>query len=236
MISIKDLQKSFGKLDVLKSVDCGFERGAVTALVGPNGSGKTTIIKCILGLVKPDSGKILIDGLKLNGDWQYRRQIGYMPQMARFPENLTVREIIRMIKDIRAEEKQYDEELYEQFRLDREENKKLRTLSGGTRQKLSAMIAFLFNPALLILDEPTAGLDPAASSRLKDKILKEKENGKTFIITSHIMSELEELSDNLIFLLDGQIRFMGTIGNIKSDTNEDKLERAVAWMMEKHAV
>ena len=236
MIKINDLQKHFGKLNVLNSISCQFEKGAVTAVVGPNGSGKTTMIKCILGLVKPDDGTILIDGKRLNGDWLYRQHIGYMPQIARFPENLTVNEIIRMVKDIRINEKNYDDELYHQFRLEREKSKRLHTLSGGTRQKLSAMIAFLFNPKILILDEPTAGLDPAASSRLKDKIIKEKANGKTFIMTSHIMSELEELSDNLVFILDGQIRFKGTIKNIMTDTHEDKLERAVAWMMEKNAV
>jgi Cu-processing system ATP-binding protein len=236
LIKIDNLQKQFGKLVVLNSIACEFNRASVTAVVGPNGSGKTTMIKCILGLVKPDDGTIQIDGKKLNGDWLYREHIGYMPQIARFPENLTVSEIIRMIKDMRINENKYDDELYHQFRLDQEKSKRLHTLSGGTRQKLSAVIAFLFNPKILILDEPTAGLDPAASSRLKDKILKEKANGKTFIITSHIMSELEELSDNLVFLLDGQIRFKGTIKNIMTDTREDKLERAVAWMMEKNAV
>ena len=236
MITIHDLQKRFGKLSVLNSIAYQFEESAVTAVVGPNGSGKTTLIKCILGLVKPDAGAILIDGKKLNGDWNYKRHIGYMPQLARFPENLTVSEIITMIKDLRAQEKNYDEELYHQFKLEQEKNKKLRTLSGGTRQKVSAVIAFLFNPDILILDEPTAGLDPMASSRLKDKILKEKAAGKTFILTSHIMSELEELSDNLVFLLEGSIRFHGTVKTIMTDTKEDKLERAVAWMMERHAV
>jgi len=236
MITINNLQKRFGNLPVLKAVTCNFGKGSVNALVGPNSSGKTTLIKCILGLVKPDQGSILINGTKLNGEWGYKRQIGYMPQMASFPDNLTVQEMIRMIKDIRSDDNQYDEALYDQFKLNRENNKKLRTLSGGTRQKLSAMIAFLFKPDLLILDEPTAGLDPAASSRLKDKINKEKAAGKTFIITSHIMSELEELSDTLIFLLDGQICFQGTIKNIMRDTQEYKLERAVAWMMENHAI
>jgi Cu-processing system ATP-binding protein len=159
-----------------------------------------------------------------------------MPQLARFPENLTVDEIIRMVKDIRSHQNNYDAELYNLFRLENEKSKKIKTLSGGTRQKLSAVIAFLFNPDILILDEPTAGLDPSASSHLKDKILKERARGKTFIITSHIMSELEELSNNLVFMLEGQIRFKGTIENIMSDTRKKKLERAVADIMERHAI
>jgi Cu-processing system ATP-binding protein len=236
LIRINNLDKKFGKLKALNSVDCEFDDGSVTAVVGPNGSGKTTMIKSILGLIKPDKGTIMINKNQLNGDWLYRQHIGYMPQLARFPENLTVKEILRMVKDIRSYQKHYDEELYEQFRLENEKSKKIKALSGGTRQKLSAVIAFLFHPEILILDEPTAGLDPAASSCLKDKILKEKSRGKTFIITSHIMSELEELSDNLVFMLEGQIRFKGTIQNIMSDTREKKLERAVADMMEKHAI
>jgi Cu-processing system ATP-binding protein len=158
-----------------------------------------------------------------------------MPQLARFPENLTIQEIMDMIKDLRYDEDDFDDELYLSFNLEQEKKKKIRTLSGGTKQKLSAVIAFLFNPDILILDEPTAGLDPRASSQLKDKILKEKARGKTFILTSHIMSELEELSDNIVFMLDGKIRFEGTVQNIMHDTREDKLERAVAYLMENHA-
>jgi Cu-processing system ATP-binding protein len=231
MIEIKELYKKFGKLNVLDGLDINVEQGKVTAIVGPNGSGKTTLIKCILGLTKPDKGNITIDSHTLNGDWLYKRMIGYMPQFARFPENLTVKEIIAMIKDLRQDEHNTDEDLFNDFHLQPEANKKIRTLSGGTRQKVSAVIAFLFKPKLLILDEPTAGLDPRASSLLKDKLLREKVGGKTFIITSHIMSELEELSDNIIFLLNGKVRFQGTINNIIRDTHEQKLERAVANMM-----
>ncbi|TFH01895.1 MAG: ABC transporter ATP-binding protein [Calditrichales bacterium] len=236
MIRIDGLDKSFGKLSVVNDISYEFRPGSVTAVVGPNGSGKTTLIKCILGLVWPNKGIISIDSQQIKGDWMYKERIGYMPQLARFPENLTVKEILQMIKSLREGNTDYDLELYDQFHLEREKNKKLKTLSGGTRQKVSAVIAFMFKPDVLILDEPTAGLDPVASSRLKDKILEEKRKGKTFILTSHIMSELEELSDYLVFLLDGRIRFQGSINTIKHDTQENKLERAVAWMMEKHAV
>jgi Cu-processing system ATP-binding protein len=107
----------------------------------------------------------------------------------------------------------------------------LKTLSGGTRQKVSAVIAFLFRPELLILDEPTAGLDPVSSSVLKDKILRERERGATFILTSHIMSELEELSDDVAFLLEGRIQYAGPAGALKTRSNQASLERALAWMM-----
>ncbi len=231
MIEIFNLEKRFGKLKVLDNLSLKIDRGKIIGIVGPNGSGKTTLIKCILGLTKPDKGTIIVNEHTLNGDWQYRRDIGYMPQYGRFPENLTVEEIISLVEDMRRGIKKLDRDLFHCFNLHQEKAKKIRTLSGGTRQKLSALIAFLFNPELLILDEPTAGLDPQASSLLKDKILQDKAKGKTVIITSHIMSELEELSDEIVFILSGKIKFKGSVKSIFENTRELKLERAVANLM-----
>lgn len=230
-LSINGLAKSFGKLSVLKSLDLQFECGSATAIIGHNGSGKTTLIKIILGLVKPDAGRMFFDGAKLNGQADYRARIGYMPQAARFPENLTATELFSMLKDLRGNPEAIDEELIHAFRLAPELNKPLRTLSGGTRQKVSAVIAFLFRPAFIILDEPTAGLDPVASSILKDKIRQERARGTTFILTSHIMSEIEEVADRIVFLLDGRIQFTGTAADIKHATGQPHLERAIAHLM-----
>jgi Cu-processing system ATP-binding protein len=232
MIEIKELSKSYGKLDVLKGVSLKIPTGSVTAILGPNGSGKTTLIKSMLGLVKPDAGSIYFDGEKINGSVEYKRRIGYMPQIARFPENLTVAEILRMVKDLRSAETDYDETLYHDFHLSRELAKPIRALSGGTRQKLSAVVAFLFRPKILFLDEPTAGLDPLSSSRLKDKILREKANGRTFVLTSHVMSEIEELADRLVFLQDGNIFYNGELQQMIHQTGEQKLERAIARILE----
>lgn len=231
MIKIKGLEKSFGRLRVLRGLDLRIERGAVTAIVGPNASGKTTLIKVILGLTKPDAGRLVFDGQPLDGASQYRARIGYMPQAARFPENLSAREVIGLLKDLRGPPADTDEELLRVFRLDTELDKPLRTLSGGTRQKISAVVAFLFRPDVLILDEPTAGLDPVASSLLKDKILHERDAGRTVILTSHIMSEVEELSDNIAFLLDGKVRFAGSTDEIKANTGQPRLERAIAHLL-----
>lgn len=234
MINIEHLKKSFGKLDVLKDISLTISPGRATAIVGPNGSGKTTLIKSVLGLVKPDSGRITVKDHMVNGDFNYRKDIGYMPQIASFPDNLTVREAIDMIVDLRGQKSGLDTELYDLFDLEREKDKALRNLSGGTRQKVSATIAFLFNPDIIILDEPTAGLDPVASSRLKDKIHAEKARGKTIILTSHIMSELEELADHVIFLLEGRIIFDGDIDDLIAQTGRHNLERAIAHLMEEN--
>ncbi len=236
MIEISHLTKRYGKLTVLDSLNLRIDRGKIVGIVGPNGSGKTTLIKCILGLIRPDAGTITINNHILNGNWEYRQRIGYMPQYGNFPANLTADEIISMVKDLRRNPDNLDRELYDRLNLDQEKSKKIHTLSGGTRQKLSALIAFLFNPELLILDEPTAGLDPRSSRALKDKMLKERTAGKTIIITSHIMSELEELSDEIVFILGGEIKFKGSLQSITENTCEHKLERAVANMMESQVV
>lgn len=236
MIKIVKLEKSFKRLDVLRGVSFEIQRNSITAIIGPNGSGKSTIIKSILGLVKPDGGEMFVKDQKLNGTSSYKKNIGYMPQAARFPENLKLHELIGMIKDLRHNPSPSDEELFQVFELEKEMSKAVRTLSGGTRQKVNAYIAFLFDPEILILDEPTAGLDPISSSFLKDKILKEKSKGKTIILTSHIMSELEELSEKVVFLLDGTICFEGSVEELRASTGENKLERSIAHIMKGHAL
>jgi Cu-processing system ATP-binding protein len=232
MIQIRGLRKRYGSLEVLQGIDAQIPVGKVTAIVGPNAAGKTTLIKSILGLTRKDSGSIEIDSVKINGDETYRRKIGYMPQIARFPSNLTGGELLAMLRELRPDVPVIDDELVRNFGLGLELTKKLNDLSGGTKQKINAVAAFLFKPALLILDEPTAGLDPRSSRILKDKILEEKIAGRTFIITSHVMAELEELADNVIFISEGKVRFSGSIEQIKRLTCQVNLERAVAELME----
>lgn len=231
MIRIRALRKSYGALKVLDGIDAVIETGRVTAIVGPNAAGKTTLIKSILGLVHSESGSIEVGGITVNGDESYRREIGYMPQIARFPSNLTGAELLAMLRDLRRDAPDVDDELIGTFGLGLELTKKLNDLSGGTKQKINAVAAFLFKPALLILDEPTAGLDPRSSRILKDKILAERKDGRTFVITSHVMSELEELADDVIFMNEGKVRFAGSLDQIKKLTRKDDLERAVAELI-----
>ncbi len=232
MIEVEELKKSFGNLQVLKGMNLSIPSGQATGIVGPNGAGKTTLIKTLLGLVKPDSGTIRVMDTTLNGDWLYRKYIGYMPQVARYPENMKVHELLDFIKGLRDQEAVYEEELIDQFNLKPELNKPLRTLSGGNRQKVGATLAMMFNPEILFFDEPTAGLDPRSSHKFKQRVQSEKENGKTVIITSHIMSELEQLVDHVIFILDGKIRYYGSMQQLLDQSKEERLEAAIARMME----
>ncbi len=231
MIEVKDLYKKFGKNEVIKGIDLTIERGGIFSVLGPNGSGKTTLIKCILGMVLPDSGHISIDGKLLKNNFKYRNEIDYLPQIANFPGNLKVSELIEMIKDLRNAKSTNEQELIDLFKLQPFLNKKLGNLSGGTKQKVNLVLAFMFDSPLLILDEPTNGLDPISHLRLKNLIKSEKEKGKTILITSHILSFVEEISDEIVFLLEGKIYFKGSIHDLKKKTDQPDFENAIASIL-----
>ena len=232
MIDIKGLRKNFGNHEVLKGFDLSLPGGKITAVLGPNGSGKTTLIKSILGLVLPSEGSILFKGQSIYADWKYRKEIGYLPQIAKFPENLSVSELIALIQDIRENNGNYVD-LVNRFDLQASLNKKLRQLSGGTRQKVNIVLTFMFDCPVYILDEPTSGLDPIALIKLKDLINEKKKDGKTFLVTTHVMTLVEELSDELVFLLEGKVYFRGTFGELTTMEKEENLERAIAKILEK---
>lgn len=236
MIIANNVSKKFGSLIALNDFSVTCNKGECIALIGPNGSGKTTFIKTILGMVVCDSGFITFNGSNIKNDWHYRSRIGYMPQTGRYPENMTIGQVLDMMKDIRkSQEKQvFDEDLIDRFELKPLMQKRMRTLSGGTRQKVSAALAFLFNPEVLILDEPTAGLDPVSSEILKEKIIAEKKNGKLVLITSHILSELDDLVTQVIYMQDGCLCFHKTIEQLKEDTGQIKLAKAIAHVMQKN--
>ncbi len=227
MISIQNLHKKFGKNQVLSGLDLHMQKGGIFAILGPNGSGKTTLIKSILGMVVPEKGTISVDRKPIKNNWKYRNDIDYMPQIANFPGNLKVRELIRMIKDLRQRPSD-EEKLVTLFALEPFMDKKLATLSGGTKQKVNIVLAFMFDCPLLILDEPTNGLDPSALIRLKELIQEEKKKGKTFLITSHIMQFVEEVADEVVYLLEGRIYFKGTKEDLLAQTHQKDFEHAIA--------
>jgi len=232
MIRIENLTKRFKKLQALDDINALFSTGEVVSLIGPNGSGKTTLIKSILGMVKADSGVIYVNGKKINGDPSYRSQIGYMPQIGRYPDNMKVGQLFRMMKSIRMiPDTELDTDLLVKFNLASIFDKSMRTLSGGTRQKVSAALAFYFNPEILILDEPTAGLDPLSSEILKEKIMQEKKKNKLILITSHILSDLDEITTHIMYLQEGKMIFLKDINTLRNETGEEKLGKAIAQVM-----
>ena len=227
MVSITNLHKKFGSLVVLNGLNLKTPENGIIAVLGPNGSGKTTLIKSILGMVVPEKGEIEVNGQKVKKHWSYRKNIDYLPQIANFPGNLKVQELIDMIKDLRGKEAR-DHELIDLFKLEPFLDKKLSNLSGGSKQKVNLVLCFMFDSPLIILDEPTSGLDPVSLIRLRKLIQQEKAKGKTILITSHIMSFVEEISDRIVFLLEGQIYFNGTVEELKTSTRENDFEHAIA--------
>lgn len=235
MISIQGLTKHYGKTRVVENLDFEIGTGRVISMLGPNGSGKSTIIKCILNLVRPNAGTITVDGVS-SKNIEARRKIAYMPQVAHFAENINATRLIHLISDLRNEHPD-PSVLIEYFELSEHMKKPLSDLSGGSRQKVSAILAFLFDTPIIILDEPTVGLDPVARVNFKKLVLKEKARGKTIFFTSHITGDVEEVADEIAFLLDGGIVFRGTIQELVESTGERNLEHAIAkFIKNKHAV
>ena len=233
MIRIEQLCKKFKKVQVLDNINTVFTTGQVVSLIGPNGSGKTTLIKTILGLVKPDYGTIFINGIKVENNPDYRSHIGYMPQIGRYPDNMKVGHLFDLLRKVRnVNESDLDDDLIVKFNLVSFFDKSMRTLSGGMRQKVSAAIAFYFKPIILILDEPTAGLDPVSSEILKEKILSEKNKNKLILITSHILSDLDEITTHIMYLQDGKMAFLKSIEDLKVHTREERLSKAIAKIMQ----
>ena len=227
MIAIAGLQKKFGKNQVLRGIDLEIQNEGILAVLGPNGSGKTTLIKSILGMVIPNKGSIHVMGAPVRRNWNYRHDLNYLPQIANFPGNLKVKELLAMIRDIRRKPSR-EKELIEMFGLQPFLKKTLGTLSGGTKQKVNLVLAFMFDNPLIILDEPTTGLDPASLISLKELIRQEKDRGKTILITTHIMQFVEEMADEVIYLLEGKIYFKGTGEELKEKTAQPDLEHAIA--------
>ncbi|MEK9604174.1 MAG: ABC transporter ATP-binding protein [Flavobacteriaceae bacterium] len=233
MVNFQNVFKSFGQNQVLKGIDLNISGGGIIAVLGPNGSGKTTLIKILLGMVIPNSGSIKVIGEDIRKRPHYRNKISYLPQSANFPHNLKVKELIKMIKDLRPTQAD-DQQLIKQFKLEPFLDKKLVHLSGGTKQKINIVLTFMFDSSILVLDEPTTGLDPLSLIQLKDIIKAEKQKGKTIVITSHIMSFVEEIADEVVFLLEGKIYFKGSIPKLKKSTKQPNLEHAIGTILSNH--
>ncbi len=231
MIRLDHINKKFKRLQALDDITAEFRKGQVISLIGPNGSGKTTLIKSILGMVRPDKGSIYVNDQLVGNNPAYRELIGYMPQIGRYPDNMKVGQLFSMLRNIRGHSVKTDETLIDQFELEKIFEKPMRTLSGGTRQKVSAAIAFYFDPALLILDEPTAGLDPLSSEILKEKIIAEKKKEKLILITSHILSDLDELTSHIMYLQEGKMIFLKEMSTLQEETGELRLGKAIARIM-----
>lgn len=211
MIEVSDLQKSFSGRQVLYGVDLVAKAGKVTALVGPNSCGKSTFLKCLLGLVIPNSGRISFNRQLVTEDPGYRARVGYLAQTVDFPESLTGIEILDLLEKLRAVQAPRRSSLIESLSLEQLLRKPFGHLSGGAKQKLGAVCALMFDPDYILLDEPTASLDPVTAFAFRKLVTAEAKSGKTVLLVSHNMSEIQSLAHEIVFLLEGRVHFSGDL-------------------------
>ncbi len=220
ILTVKHLSGGYFQHPVLKDLNFEIENGELVALIGLNGAGKSTTIKEIIGLLKPTSGSIEIDGLSLNKSAsQYRQKIGFIPESPVLYEELTLREHIEvtaMAYDIPMDvAMQRADKLLKTFRLEKRLDWFPANFSKGMKQKVMIVCAFLIEPSLYIIDEPFLGLDPLAIHALLELLKEEKAKGKSILMSTHVLSTAEKYCDRFIFLHEGQIKSQGTLAQIK---------------------
>ena len=218
MIRITNLRKSFGHHMVVQDVSFAVERGETLALLGPNGSGKTTTLKCLVGLSLPDAGEIRIGGWNIAEHAQAARNlVGYLPQRVSLPENLTARETLRFYGRLRKIPPQRIEELLAQtqFSLNGCSDRPVGTFSGGMLQRLGLAIACLPDTPILILDEPMINLDPQGTLHFREYLKSLKGQGKTIVLSSHILSDVEQLADRVAILVAGKLVALKSIETLR---------------------
>jgi ABC-type multidrug transport system ATPase subunit len=205
MIRAEALTKTYGSLKAVDALSFEVAEGETFALIGPNGAGKTTTLRILLGLSRPDAGRIAIgrDGLA-PGDPATRRDLGYVPQRVEFPHGRTVAEVLRFFADLRGLGGAEVERALRRARLDALAGRRASELSGGYTQRLSLAQALLADPALLVLDEPTASLDPEATWEFRSLVEQLQREGKTILLCSHLLSEVERIADRVLILVDGR--------------------------------
>ncbi len=215
VLSLRDISKSFGQLKAVDAVSLDVKRGELYGFLGPNGAGKTTTLKIILGLTYPDHGQVLIDGMDLSArPHEIKRLTGYLPEIVAFYENLTALQNLDFFASLKGVDKGGLPDLLESVGLRRFADKKVRTFSKGMIQLLGVAQALMGKPQLLLLDEPTAGLDPNWTRAVKDRIREANSDGATVFFSSHILSEVQELATRVGILNKGKLLAEDTVQNL----------------------
>ncbi|TGK96466.1 ABC transporter ATP-binding protein [Leptospira brenneri] len=223
MIEVKNLTISYGVDSVaVKDINFQTEAGNILSIIGPNGSGKSSLIKGILGLVQPSNGKI-----SFKTKTGKPHTLGYMPQTPRFPTNIKVKELISFFKKLEPVEEERFQNLFSALELNNHMDKKIGSLSGGTKQKISILQCFSSKKDLYVIDEPTASLDPYISHLLKSLLREKRNEGSLVIFSTHILAELQELADRFILLSEGSILIDDSPKNFLQKNNKTDLDQAL---------
>jgi Cu-processing system ATP-binding protein len=205
MVRAESLTKTYGVIKAVDGLSFEIESGETFALIGPNGAGKTTTLRILLGLSRPDAGRILIgETERPPHDPAARRDLGYVPQRVEFPPGRTVGEVLAFFAELRGLGRDAVSRALERVRLAPLADRRASQLSGGYTQRLSLAQALLADPALLVLDEPTASLDPEATWEFRTLVEQLQSEGKTILLCSHLLGEVERVADRVLILLDGR--------------------------------
>ncbi len=229
-LSVISIAKSYDRRAVLTDVSLGVDRGEVVGLLGPNGAGKTTCFYSIMGLVKPDSGRILLDGVDITGLPMYRRAIlglGYLPQETSIFRGLTVAQNIMAVLEVAEPNRKVRQERLEQllgeFHIGHLRDSSAMALSGGERRRCEIARALAADPSIMLLDEPFAGIDPISISDIRDLICELKKRDIGVLITDHNVRETLDIVDRACIIYDGQVLFAGSPEALVADPNVRRL-------------
>jgi len=217
MIQVGGLSKSFRSVQAIESVSFEVAAGETFALLGPNGSGKTTTLKAVAGLHAPDSGEVQIDGISLRKEAKKAlRKVSYLPQRVSFPESLTAREILEFYQRLRKLPPERVEEVLDRFRFRGMESRYVQEFSGGMMQRLGIAVMCLAQAPILLLDEPTVSLDPDTAIEFRQYLLEQKRTGKTILFSSHVLTDVEQLADKVAILVGGRLMAVESVESLRA--------------------
>jgi lipopolysaccharide export system ATP-binding protein len=229
-LAVVSIAKSYDNRSILSDISLSVAKGEVVGLLGPNGAGKTTCFYSIMGLVKPDAGRIMLDGENITSLPMYRRAIlglGYLPQETSIFRGMTVEQnimaVLELSEPVAAERKNMLERLLDEFGLTRLRSSAAMALSGGERRRCEIARALAANPSIMLLDEPFAGIDPISISDIRDLVIQLKSRSIGVLITDHNVRETLDIVDRACIIYDGQVLFSGTPEALVADENVRRL-------------
>ncbi len=222
ILTLENVSKSYEQIDALNAVSLDVKEGEVLALVGPNGSGKSTMLKIMLGIIRPTSGKVLINGEELSGNgWkEFKKAVGYMPERVSFYDNLTGKETLKLFARVKGGQLSNIKDIINRLLSEDVLQRKVGGYSKGMRQRLNLAQALLNEPGFLVLDEPTSGLDPVGTKEFYDILDEVKERKKlTAILSSHILAEIEDKTDRVAVMKNGSLKAVGRVEELCEGMN-----------------
>jgi ABC-type multidrug transport system ATPase subunit len=249
MIRIEGLKKRYGRHEALAGITMEVEHGSIVALLGPNGAGKSTLLKSIVGLLKPSAGRVVVDGLDLGKDRRAAlARVGFVPQRVGFPGHLRVREVLAFYAKLKRLDAGAPDRAMARVGLTACAQRKVGELSGGTLQRLGLAQAILADPPLLVLDEPTVGLDPQVSAEFRELLTELNDEGVTVVLTSHMLGEVERLAHRVAIIKEGRLVAYDNLAHLQEARRRDlvavdslwsttpTLEEVFRWVIDREAI